>query len=193
MSIMTTKRDALIGAAKTLLWEKGYQATSPKDIQAFSNAGQGSFYHHFKGKKDLAAKALQDVSHESITRFEEVFGDSGSIIARLTDFLLQPKDALTGCRMGRMVWDSAVRDDELRQPIENYFKHLESRIVEALEAAIAEGEIRPAAPPKALAAAILAVIQGAFTLSRAMQDPDWYDRAVQGAVSLLTNTLTKDE
>lgn len=189
---MTPKRDALIEAAKTLLWEKGYQATSPRDIQAFSHAGQGSFYHHFKGKKDLAVKALQDVSHESIARFEEVFGDSGPIIARLTGLLLQPRDALTGCRMGRMVWDAAVQDDELRRPIEKYFEHLESRIVEALETAIADGEIRADAQPKALAAAILAVIQGAFTLGRAMQDPEWYNRAVRGVVSLLADTLTKN-
>ena len=51
--------DRLIEAAQELLWERGYTAMSPKDIQALAQAGQGSMYHHFKGKQDLAALALQ--------------------------------------------------------------------------------------------------------------------------------------
>ena len=61
-----TKYDDLIKATKALLWEKGYDATSPRAIQALSNAGQGSFYHHFRSKKDLAATALEAVVDERI-------------------------------------------------------------------------------------------------------------------------------
>ncbi len=45
-----SKRTALIEATKALLWERGYEATSPRDMLHRSGAGQGSLYHHFSGK-----------------------------------------------------------------------------------------------------------------------------------------------
>jgi AcrR family transcriptional regulator len=189
MYIMTTKYDDLIEAAKTLLWQKGFDATSPKAIQALGNAGQGSFYHHFKSKRDLAAKAMEAVADERIAAFEKLFGDSGPILDRIERVLLEPRDALKGCRIGRMVWDSAIDQAELREPIERYFRHVESRILEALEQASAAGEINHHATPEQITAVVLAAVQGALTLGRAMQDPKWYDRTIQGAVSMIKHTL----
>jgi TetR/AcrR family transcriptional regulator, transcriptional repressor for nem operon len=189
MYIMTTKRDDILDAAKTLLWEKGYDATSPRAIQDLSQAGQGSFYHHFKSKKDLAATTLEAVVDERIANFDALFGDSGPVAARLKRFLLAPRDELKGCRIGRMVWDSAIGELELRRPIERYFRHVESRIVETLEGALASGEIEAIVPPEQVAATVLATIQGALTLGRAMQDPKWYARTIQGAVSFINSVL----
>jgi hypothetical protein len=91
-----------------------------------------------------------------------------------------------------MVWDSAIGEDELRRPIERYFRHIETRLVSALEKALASGEIQAIVPPEHIAAVVLATIQGALTLGRAMQDPKWYARTVQGAISLLNRVLKTD-
>ena len=184
-----TKHDDLIEATKSLLWEKGYDATSPRAIQALSNAGQGSFYHHFKSKKDLAAKAMDTVVDERIAEFDEIFGDSGPVIERIERFLQAPRDELKGCRIGRMVWDSAIGEVELRRPIERYFRYIESRLVAALEQALASGEIQAVVPPEHVASVVLANIQGALTLGRAMQDPTWYARTIQGTVSFVNRVL----
>lgn len=184
-----TKHDDLIEATKTLLWEKGYDATSPRAIQQLSRAGQGSFYHHFKSKKDLAAAAMEMVVDARIAEFDEVFGDSGPVIGRIEHFLMEPREELKGCRIGRMVWDSAIGEDDLRRPIERYFRHIESRLVAALEQALASGEIQAVVPPEHIAAVVLASIQGALTLGRALQDPQWYARAIQGAVFFINRVL----
>jgi AcrR family transcriptional regulator len=42
-----SKRDQLVEATKELLWEAGYEAMSPRDIQARSAAKPGSLY--FRG------------------------------------------------------------------------------------------------------------------------------------------------
>jgi TetR/AcrR family transcriptional repressor of nem operon len=189
MYIMTTKRDDILDAAKTLLWERGYDATSPRAIQDLSHAGQGSFYHHFRSKKDLAAITLEAVVDERIADFDALFGDSGPFIGRIERFLLAPRDELKGCRIGRMVWDSAIGEVELRRPIVRYFRHVESRIIAALEEALASGEIQAIVPPENVAAMVLASVQGALTLGRAMQDPKWYARTIQGAVSFISRVL----
>lgn len=184
-----TKHDDLIEAAKTLLWEKGYDATSPRAIQELSHAGQGSFYHHFKSKRDLAAAAMEVVVDGRIADFDEIFGKSGPVIQRIEHFLMAPRDELKGCRIGRMVWDSAIGEDVLRRPIERYFRHIESCIVQALEQALAAGEIQSIVPPEHIAAVVLAAVQGALTLGRAMQDPNWYTRSIQGSVSFIKRVL----
>ena len=186
---MATAYDNLIEATKTLLWEKGFDATSPKAIQTLANAGQGSFYHHFKSKKELAAKAMEVVVNERIAKFEKLFGDSGPIMERIEGILQQPKDRLKGCRIGRMVWDSAISQTELQQPIERYFRHVERRILDALEQASQTGEITTTVPLEQITASIIGTIQGGLTLSRALQDPEWYEKTVRGTIALLRGTL----
>jgi AcrR family transcriptional regulator len=191
MYIMTTKYNDLIEATKTLLWEKGFDATSPKAIQALGNAGQGSFYHHFRSKKHLAATAMEEVVDERIAAFEKLFGDSGPILERIERVLIEPRDKLKGCRIGRMVWDSAITQPELKRPIERYFNHVKARILEALEQALVAGEINAHVPLEQIAAVVVATVQGALTLGRAMQDSKLYDNTIQGTVFMIKCALNR--
>ncbi|CAJ0557308.1 unnamed protein product, partial [Mesorhabditis spiculigera] len=45
--------------------ERGYAATSPRDVMTRAGAGQGSMYHHFSGKHELAVQALSAVTREN--------------------------------------------------------------------------------------------------------------------------------
>ena len=58
-----SKRDQLVEATKELLWEVGYQAMSPRDIQARSATKPGSLYHHSLIFTSPVA-ALRSLSHE---------------------------------------------------------------------------------------------------------------------------------
>ncbi|MEN8040064.1 MAG: helix-turn-helix domain-containing protein, partial [Actinomycetota bacterium] len=55
-------RESLIDTTKNLLSAQGYEATSPAQIQSASGVGQGSFYHHFASKADLAEAALTSLA-----------------------------------------------------------------------------------------------------------------------------------
>src|SRR5919109_4943119 len=59
-----SSRDQLTGAMAELLWERGYAATSPRHVMARAGVGQGSMYHHFSGKHELAVEALSAVIGE---------------------------------------------------------------------------------------------------------------------------------
>lgn len=163
------KREAIIAATKMLFWEKGYEATSPRDIQHLSDAGQGSFYHHFRSKKELAAEAIEEVVSERIGEFEAAMSGHGTVKERIRRLLGQKKDSFKGCRVGRMVWDSAVNDEKLRRPLEKYFHHIETRLKAELNKAARNEEVKLLVPPQELALVIIAVIQGGFTVSKAMQ------------------------
>ena len=91
----------LVKASKKLMWERGYEATSPRDLLEESGAGQGSLYHHFKGKMDLASVALGEVSDEMCELARETVGTDGTALDRVFRYLDVSRDGLKGCRMGR--------------------------------------------------------------------------------------------
>jgi TetR/AcrR family transcriptional regulator, transcriptional repressor for nem operon len=162
-----SKREDIIAATRILLWEKGYEATSPRDIQARSEAGQGSFYHHFPSKQALARVVIEGIVEERIANFEEAMCGPGSFSKRLLAYIAQNQQPMLGCRVGRLVWDSAVGDEELRAPLDRYFSYLERRLIEILDAEQAT-KLRLTIPATQLALIILATVQGSFAISRAM-------------------------
>jgi AcrR family transcriptional regulator len=163
------KREDIIEATKALLWERGYEATSPRDIQVKSNAGQGSFYHHFPSKQALAQVAIQEIVDERIADFEEAMLLSIGFKQRLAKYAAQNRRPLLGCRVGRLVWDSAVQEKELRLPLERYFEHLEARLIEILDGEATAGKVKLKMPAEQIALVILSVVQGSFAISRAMK------------------------
>lgn len=162
------RREDIIEATKDLLWDKGYEATSPRDIQLKSHSGQGSFYHHFPSKQALALAAIVEVVDERIADFEAAMSRNERFKDRLLTFLEQNTRPLSGCRVGRLVWDSAIQDEVLRRPLSRYFEHLETRLQTILEQEQATGSVRLTLPAAHIALTIVTVVQGSFAISRAM-------------------------
>jgi AcrR family transcriptional regulator len=108
----------LIAATQDLLWDRGYAATSPKDIQAAAAAGQGSMYHHFHGKRGLAVAALEQSAAAMRADAQALLASPGTAVERLEGYLRRQRDCLRGCRMGRMTFDpEVVASEDLLAPI----------------------------------------------------------------------------
>jgi TetR/AcrR family transcriptional regulator, transcriptional repressor for nem operon len=179
-------RDDLIGATADLLWERGYSATSPAMILARSGAGQGSMYHHFRGKSDLARAAMEYTAADMTASLEAADDPSLPALTRVRAFLESVRDPLRGCRIGRLVQDTeVVEDDGLREVADRYLRGLEDWLADVLESGRAAGEVRADTDPRATAAMLVAVVQGGFVLARARQDPEAQRTAIRGAVAML--------
>ncbi|WP_187368286.1 TetR/AcrR family transcriptional regulator [Nonomuraea terrae] len=184
-SLMDT-RERLIESTRELLWERGYVGTSPKAIQARAGAGQGSMYHHFQGKPDLARAAIVRSAAELRDRAESAFTGPGSVLDRVAAYLRRERDVLKGCPVGRLTQDPDVMADPgLRRPVEETFAWLTDRLAGLLTEGRANGELDAALDPRATAAALVAVLQGGYVLARAAGSPDMYAQAVDGALGLL--------
>ncbi|SDI43873.1 TetR/AcrR family transcriptional regulator [Nonomuraea jiangxiensis] len=180
-------RERLIESTRELLWERGYVGTSPKAIQHRSGAGQGSMYHHFTGKPDLALAAMTRSAQEMRDSAEAAFTGPGTALQRVSAYLRRERDALKGCPVGRLTQDPDVMADPvLRKPVEETFAWLADRLAGLLAEAREDGELDAALDPAATAAALAAVVQGGYVLARAAGRPDAYAAAVEGALGLLT-------
>ncbi|MEV4805485.1 TetR/AcrR family transcriptional regulator [Nonomuraea sp. NPDC049421] len=182
-------RERLIESTRELLWERGYVGTSPKAIQQRSGAGQGSMYHHFSGKPDLALAAIDRTARELRERAEAAFARPGTTVERVAAYLRRERDVLKGCPVGRLTQDPDVMADPgLRRPVEETFAWLTGRIAELLEEGRAAGELDARLDPAATATALVAVLQGGYVLARAAGDPDVFATAVEGALGLLARS-----
>lgn len=179
-------RERLIESTRELLWERGYVGTSPKAIQERSGAGQGSMYHHFRGKPDLALAAIHRSADELRSRAEAAFTGRGTLVERVTAHLRRERDLLKGCPVGRLTQDPDVMaDPDLRRPVEETFAWLTDRLAGLLAEGRANGELDARLDPLATATALIAVLQGGYVLARAAASADVYARAVDGVLALL--------
>jgi len=185
-----SKRDAIVQAAKDLIWEEGYEAMSPRDVIERSGAGQGSLYHHFRGKRDLAEQALWEVNAELGAISDRVFShQERPPLERVRRFLdVLSRDPLKGCRVGRLAVESSIEDDAIRAPVAAWFDYAEGKVKEALQEAQVGGQLREGVDPGDLALTLTALLQGGYLLARAHRDPAAMHRALAGGMALLEST-----
>lgn len=180
-----SKRGALLEAGKDLLWERGYAAMSPRDVLRRSGAGQGSLYHFFDGKEALAKEALSEVATEVRERIAATCGPgSGTGMQRIERFLKADRDAMRGCRLGRMAQDPEL-PESLRLCIASGLDGLEAVLQRAVRDAQLEGGLPRDLDPVALAEVIIAVVQGGYVLSRAHNSSERMARVTNALLASL--------
>ncbi|HEY9336315.1 MAG TPA: TetR/AcrR family transcriptional regulator [Kribbella sp.] len=178
--------ERLIRSTQELLWERGYVGTSPKAIQRAADAGQGSMYHHFTGKAELAKVAIERSGAELRAAAEEQLGADGTATERISAYLGRERDVLRGCRIGRLAADpDVVADPELRAPVAETFAWLRDRLAEVVADGKRTGEFPESLDPQRTAATIAAVLQGGYVLARAADSTEPFELAVQGLIDLL--------
>ncbi|RAS32164.1 TetR family transcriptional regulator [Streptomyces avidinii] len=178
--------ERLIEATQELLWERGYVGTSPKAIQQRAGAGQGSMYHHFAGKPDLALAAVTRTAAEMRGTAGHLLDGPGSAYERIEAYLLRERDVMKGCPVGRLTMDpEVIASDALRAPVDETIGWLRGRLAEILQEGLDRGDLTPGLVPGEVAAAVVATVQGGYVLARASGSTAAFDSAVRGLLSLL--------
>ncbi|MBL1082756.1 TetR/AcrR family transcriptional regulator [Streptomyces actinomycinicus] len=183
--VSTSER--LIESTRELLWERGYVGTSPKAILERAGAGQGSMYHHFKGKPDLALTAIRRTAEELRATAEAVLAGPGTPYERIEAYLLRERDVLRGCPVGRLTMDpDVIASPELRAPVDETIAAVRERIAGVVEEGKRLGQFAPELDGAEIAAAVLATVQGGYVLARAAGSPAAFDAGVRGLLALLS-------
>ncbi|WP_129311026.1 TetR/AcrR family transcriptional regulator [Streptomyces sp. L2] len=178
--------ERLIESTRELLWERGYVGTSPKAILERAEAGQGSMYHHFKGKPDLALAAIRRTAEELRAAAEGVLDGPGTPYERIEAYLLRERDVLRGCPIGRLTMDpDVIASEELRAPVDETIAAIRDRIAAIVEEGKRDGQFAPDLDGGQIGAAVLATVQGGYVLARAAGSPAAFDAGVRGLLSLL--------
>lgn len=185
-----SKREKLIEAAEKILWEEGYEAMSPKKVMRASGAGQGSLYHHFDGKEDLASTALEKVADDMCEHMDQVFSEEKAAITRLEDYLMADRAEMQGCKLGRLVQEKSCSEAAFAPHIRRYFSHVTGHLEKAIAGAQQGGDLPPHIDPLSSARTLMAVIQGGYVLARSSGDPSHMAEAQSGAWAFIEAMIT---
>ena len=143
------KMDFLIEKGMMLLWSKGYNATSVKDIVDAAEVPKGSFYFYFESKEDFAVKAIE-------MYFDKIFPPALEILQntmvgpkqRLINFydyrahiVKEEFDCKMGCMGCNLANEMGEHSEAIRKSIENKTYLIKKHIQEVVEEAQNYGEM----------------------------------------------------
>jgi TetR/AcrR family transcriptional regulator, transcriptional repressor for nem operon len=168
----------ILNAALRVVRAKGYSATRIEDICTAAGLTKGSFFHHFKGKEELAIAAAQHWGAVTAGTFAAApYHRHSEPLDRLLayiDFrkaLISDNPSQFSCFAGTTVQEvfetHPVIRDACSATITGHAATLEADIA----AAMRQHGVNSKWTAKNLALHTQAVIQGAFILAKATQDP----------------------
>ncbi len=179
-----TGRERLLTAAVAVIRQRGLHATTVDDLCAAAGVSKGAFFHHFANKETLAVAAADYWSETTAEAFAgAAYHDHIDPAARVLGYL-DFRDSLVGadielysCLVGTMVQEAYATNPSVRdacgRSILGHATTLESDIAAALAAttatAVGDDSIRREAA--SLARYTQVVLQGAFVVSKAANDP----------------------
>ncbi|MBH0087903.1 TetR/AcrR family transcriptional regulator [Pseudoalteromonas sp. AS84] len=81
------ERETVVRLASQLFWEKGFHATSTRDLQDVVNMRPGSIYSAFGSKEGLYIESLKDYTVQMESQIKECLSTSDSILGGLRAFV----------------------------------------------------------------------------------------------------------
>ncbi len=171
-------RTRLLDAAVLVIREKGYCGTSVDDLCAAAGVTKGAFFHHFKSKEELAVAAADYWTVNANTLFANApFQQLATARDRVLGYIDFRAEIIRGttaqftCLAGTMAQETFQTHPAIREAcyasISGHAVTLERDIADALPADHVD---RPGTA-KSLALHTQAVLQGAFILAKAKNDP----------------------
>jgi TetR/AcrR family transcriptional regulator, transcriptional repressor for nem operon len=177
------KRDSaknkLIDAAHGVIRRQGYAGTSVDDLCKAAGVTKGAFFHHFPSKEALAVAGAAAWTDHARTRiftdapWQQVADPLERVLAHI-DFRLSmldgPVEGFT-CFVGTMVQETFASNDAIRAACDASITAYAERLAEDIQAAIDHYGIGFGTTALELAYHIQAVLQGAFIMAKAKNDP----------------------
>src|SRR6186713_1372870 len=78
-----TRRDELLRIAARLFAEKGFRATTVRDIADAAGILSGSLYHHFDSKESMVDEILSSFQEELFGQYDEILASGDDARTRL--------------------------------------------------------------------------------------------------------------
>jgi TetR/AcrR family transcriptional repressor of nem operon len=168
----------LLDAALRVIRTKGYQAATVDELCAAAGVSKGSFFHHFPGKEELAVAAAAHFGAMADGQFAGApyrqLEDPRERLLAYVDFrtaMLRGELPDFTCLLGTMVQETYATHPAIRAACDAEIRAHAADV--ARDIALAKARYAPDAPWSAESLGLFtqAVLQGAFILAKASNDP----------------------
>jgi AcrR family transcriptional regulator len=184
-------RERLVESSAELFRRQGYAGTGIKQILAAANAPFGSLYHFFPGgKEQLGAETIRASGAMYMQLFAVIAAQAPDVLSAVGELFagaaatLRETDYADACPIATVALEVASTNEPLREATAEVF---DSWIVGASEYFVAAGI--PRGQARALAFAMLSLLEGAFVFCRALRSTEPLEAAGASAVAAVRAAL----
>ena len=189
----SSTKDRIVDATAELFRQYGYTGTGLKQIVSNANAPFGSVYHFFPGgKEQLGTEVIRRSGQMYYELFETVAGAAPDPVAGVRDFfagaaeVLRETDYADACPIATVALEVASTSEPLRIATAEVFDSWITGVGRHFTAAGLPTDVA-----RELAVLIIAMLEGAFILSRAMRDTTPVEVAGAAAAAAVDAALAR--
>jgi AcrR family transcriptional regulator len=186
-------KERILDSSGELFRRQGYMGTGVKEILAEAGAPFGSLYHHFPGgKAELGAETVRRSGFLYGLLLGEFAGPEVELAAGIRAFFagaaetLVETDYADACPIATVALETSSTDEDLRQACADVFS---AWIEGGTERFALEGIPRDRA--RVLVIQMLAALEGAFVLSRALRSTEPVELAGEASVAAIQSALDR--
>ncbi|WP_201596219.1 TetR/AcrR family transcriptional regulator [Psychrobacter fulvigenes] len=180
-------RDDVIEKAKNLYWEKGYHATSMRNLQDVVDMRPGSIYAAFGNKDNLFKEALNRYAEEGAANLANSIAQEKTVISGLKRFIRSVTVCSKGtapsgmCMVVKTIGELTQNDSpDLLAHATSILERVESSFVKTFQQAINNGEISSDKDPAELARYFQIQVIGLRTYAQVSSDTDAVEKYIDG-------------
>ena len=165
----------ILDAAAQLTYEKGVAQTTLEDVTVASGTSKSQLYQHFADKDvlvreviSLRASRVLEFQRRRLHRLDSLRG-----LELWRDALVERnalRNGAYGCELGSLAYELADQDEPARQALAGHFVTWLSLLTDGIERMRTNGTLRPETDPEALAAGLMAALQGGYLLAQTAHD-----------------------
>lgn len=169
-------RQEVIEKATQLYWQKGFHATSMRNLQEVVDLRPGSIYSAFGSKEGLFREALEHYTNQSIELFHQVMEQASSYKVALEQFVLSLVEARECsapselCMLAKTVSELTSENGELLEEAASAMARVEGEFAKVIQLAQDAGEFSPERDAEQLARHLQIQIIGLRTYLKARGD-----------------------
>jgi TetR/AcrR family transcriptional repressor of nem operon len=167
--------EAAVSRAMELFWERGYEATSVRDLTQHLGIGQGSLYAAFGDKDGLYRAALEryriTLAAAALRRLEEEADVRSAVRALLVERVrIAVELGGRGCLMVNAACERLPEDPSIRRIVRDVQDASRAALAEVLRVAAERGDIAARHDPDTLAAFLVTFLNGLLVSSKITPD-----------------------
>lgn len=188
-------RNKILGAAATLLEQRGYSALGVAEICTTANVPKGSFYYFFESKQALALTVIDEHWASQRRQWVELLSSDRDPLRRLRDLFQATEEVqragqrkgglVVGCLFGNLALELSNQAEEIRSRLQEIFEAqidlIEQVIVEAKDL----GQAGASVDAHEAARSMVAQIEGRALLAKLLNDPAQLETLWRNSLDLL--------
>lgn len=174
-------RTRILDAAGALVMSKGFAGTSIDDILKETGLTKGAFFHHFKGKAELARELVERYAQGDLEMFAEFLKEAEAtsndpleqmidFLKRFEDFIADNDDPSPGCMYAVYTYESMQFDPSVRDFVNDMLRRWTSMYVRKYQEVMDRYDIALDVTARQLAEMTVSIIEGGLVLQRAWDD-----------------------